>query len=254
MRQKHLLSSIAKLSGKLLLTTAAALSLFSCQSTSTKNDKEIAKKSESQLTLKAIYQDKVFKPEEVGQIRWLKDGSGYLALEVSTLHSTKDNSTKDSKDSHQENKGEHESKDIVQYDSATLTRKVLVTAEQLTPAGTNEALSIDDYLFSNDHQKLLIYTNSKKVWRSKSRGDYWLFDFSNNKLSQLGGKDVASSQLMFAKFSPDDKQVAYVLNNNIYVQSLNDMSITQLTNSAGNGIINGLFDWVYEEEFMKKSL
>jgi dipeptidyl-peptidase-4 len=192
----------------------------------------------------------VFKPEEVGQIRWLKDGSGYLALEVSTLHSTKDNSTKDSKDSHQENKGEHESKDIVQYDSATLTRKVLVTAEQLTPAGTNEALSIDDYLFSNDHQKLLIYTNSKKVWRSKSRGDYWLFDFSNNKLSQLGGKDVASSQLMFAKFSPDDKQVAYVLNNNIYVQSLNDMSITQLTNSAGNGIINGLFDWVYEEEFM----
>jgi hypothetical protein len=74
--------------------------------------------------------------------------------------------------------------------------------------------------------------------------------YSNNKLSQLGRKDVASSQLMFAKFSPDDKQVAYVLNNDIYVQSLNDMIITQLTNSAGNSIINGLFDWVYEEEFM----
>jgi dipeptidyl-peptidase-4 len=225
-----------KLSAKLLVTTAIALSLSACQSTNEKQDKPTVQQTGSALSLKEIYQDKAFKSEKIGQIRWLKDGSGYLALETSKESESEDDASK--------------SKDIVQYDSATLNRTVLVTAKQLTPAGAKEALKIDDYLFSKDNSKLLIYTNSKKVWRSKSRGDYWLFDFSNNQLSQLGGKDVASSQLMFAKFSPDASNVAFVLNNNIYVQDLSTMNIVQLTNSAGNGIINGLFDWVYEEEFM----
>jgi dipeptidyl-peptidase-4 len=208
---------------------AIAVSLTACQSTSTENTESITKRIDAPLTLNAIYQDKEFKSERIGQIRWLKDGSGYLAVENIT---------------------DEKAKEIVQYDSKTLTRTVLVTAKQLTPAGAKKALKIDNYTFSDDRSKLLIYTNSKKVWRSNSRGDYWLFDFSNNQLSQLGGKDVASSQLMFAKFSPDASKVAYVLENNIFVQNLNDMDIKQLTNSASNGIINGLFDWVYEEEFM----
>ncbi|PKG86256.1 S9 family peptidase [Colwellia sp. 75C3] len=241
MRQKHLTSSIAKLSAKILLTSAVALSLFSCQSTTTKDSELTTEKTDSQLTLKAIYQDKAFKSEKVGQIRWLKDGSGYLAIEAPQGSDKKEIPDNKSKD-----------KEIVQYDSETLTRKVLVTTKQLTPTGADEALSIDDYIFSDDRSKLLIYTNSKKVWRSNSRGDYWLFDFANNTLSQLGGKGVADSQLMFAKFSPDANKVAFVLNNNIFVQNLESMNITQLTNSAGNGIINGLFDWVYEEEFMIK--
>ena len=236
MLQRHLTSSIVKLSAKLLVTTVIALSLSACQSTNEKPNKPAVQQTGSALSLKAIYQDKAFKSEKIGQIRWLKDGSGYLALETSKESENEDSESK--------------SKDIVQYDSASLNRTVLVTAKQLTPAGTKEALKIDNYLFSKDNSKLLIYTNSKKVWRSKSRGDYWLFDFSNNQLSQLGGKDVASSQLMFAKFSPDASKVAFVLNNNIYVQNLTTMNIVQLTNSAGNGIINGLFDWVYEEEFM----
>ena len=251
MLQTHLTSSFTKLSTKLLLTAAIALSLSACQSTGTEDEQSIAKQTGSALTLKSIYQDKAFKSEKIGQIRWLKDGSGYLAIEDSKESEASDIEIKSEHE--QKDQAVHEeniSKDIVRYDSKTLTRTVLVTAKQLTPQGAEAALTIDDYLFSKDNSKLLIYTNSEKVWRSNSRGDYWLFDFSNNKLSQLGGKNVAKSQLMFAKFSPDNKQVAYVLNNNIYVQSLNDMSITQLTNSAGNGIINGLFDWVYEEEFM----
>ena len=246
MSPTHLTASMIKLSAKLILTTAIALSLTACQNPQPEKNDSGVTQANSPLTLKSIYQDKAFKSEEIGQIRWLKDGSGYLALENSPDNKSKTDSSKGSENKDDEN----ESKDIVKYDSKTLTRTVLVTAKQLTPAGAKEALTIDDYIFSEDRSKLLIYTKSKKVWRSKSRGDYWLFNFSNNKLSQLGGKNVTSSQLMFAKFSPDDKQVAYVLNNNIYLQNLNDMKITQLTNSAGNGIINGLFDWVYEEEFM----
>ncbi|KGJ90417.1 S9 family peptidase [Colwellia psychrerythraea] len=254
MLHTHLTSSLTKLSAKLLLTAAIALSLSACQSTTSDDKKSTAKQTDSALTLKSIYQDKAFKSETIGQIRWLKDGSGYLSIEDSEadkIEASESDTNRNSKNSSDSSESKEEAnKEIVQYDSKTLTRTVLVTAKQLTPTGAKKALEIDDYTFSDDRSKLLIYTNSKKVWRSKSRGDYWLFDFSNNKLSQLGGKDVADSQLMFAKFSPDAKQVAFVLNNNIYVQNLNDMAISQLTNSAGNGIINGLFDWVYEEEFM----
>ncbi len=223
----------SKLSVKLLLGVALTIPLMACQNTAINNN-QTEQITKSQLNLKGIYQDKEFKSEHIGQIRWLKDGSGYLAIEESTDSEVKDK----------------ESKEIVQYDSKTLTRSVLVTTKQLTPTGAEQALKIDNYTFSDDDSKLLIYTNSKKVWRSNSRGDYWLFDFSNNQLKRLGGKDVASSQLMFAKFSPDASKVAYVLENNIFVQNLSNMNIKQLTNSAGNGIINGLFDWVYEEEFM----
>jgi dipeptidyl-peptidase-4 len=55
--------------------------------------------------------------------------------------------------------------------------------------------------------------------------------------------------MMFAKFSPDDQSVAYVRDNNIYLQSLSDFSIIQLTQDGKDHIINGIFDWVYEEEF-----
>jgi len=230
--------TFSKLSVKLILSAALTLPIMACQNTAIDNT-QAQQTSTAQLSLKSIYQDKDFKSEKIGQIRWLKDGSGYLAIEAP-------------KNKESDSKKENKDKEIVQYDSSTLDRTVLVTVEQLTPTDAEEALNIDNYIFSDDRSKLLIYTNSKKVWRSNSRGDYWLFNFSNNKLTQLGGKEVASSQLMFAKFSPDASKVAFVLNNNIYVQSLSNMNITQLTNTAGNGIINGLFDWVYEEEFTIK--
>ncbi|GAA6204648.1 S9 family peptidase [Thalassotalea sp. SU-HH00458] len=124
-----------------------------------------------------------------------------------------------------------------------------MSAEQLTPEGAEQPLSIDNYIWSDDRKKLLIYTNSKKVWRSNSRGDYWVLNLTSNALTQLGGENVKASSLMFAKFSPDASKVAYVVDNNIYLENLTSTKITQLTHDAGNGIINGLFDWVYEEEF-----
>lgn len=213
------------------ITIAIALSISACQTPA--NHKATAQQSlkSSQLSLESIYKDKTFKSEKVGQIRWLSDGSGYLRVE-------------------QNLQAKGHGKSIVQYNPTTLEATILVSAEQLTPDGQDKALSIDDYRFSDDRSKLLIYTNSKKVWRSNSRGDYWLFDINQNQLTQLGGEHGNSSQLMFAKFSPDATKVAYVLHNNIYLQNLSNLNITQLTNSAGKGIINGLFDWVYEEEFL----
>ena len=95
---------------------------------------------------------------------------------------------------------------------------------------------------------VLIYTNSKRVWRQKSRGDYWVLDRSARQLHQLGG-EARPSSLMFAKFSPTSPQVAYVRERNIYLENLRDHTIRQLTNTASDDVINGAFDWVYEEEF-----
>ena len=198
------------------------------------------------LTLEAIFKDHSYDPKEPGQIRWLEDGSGYTALET----------VEEYKGVEPERDKEGEiikwPEDIVFYDPETLQRSILIPATQLTPPGAEKALTIEDYIWSEDRSKLLIYTNSVKVWRTKSRGDYWLLDINKDDLWQLGGDEAHKSSLQFAKFPPDATRVAYVRENNIYVQNLADREIQQLTSDASETIINGLFDWVYEEEFHAK--
>ena len=133
-------------------------------------------------------------------------------------------------------------------DLNTSTLDVIVTSKQLTPAGASTPLTIRNFFISNDGNKVLIYTNSKKVWRYDTRGDYWCFDLKNHKLQKLG-KGMPASSLMFAKFSPDDKKVAYVSNYNIYVEDLTTGKINALTKNGTRELINGTFDWAYEEEF-----
>ncbi|GAB4138839.1 MAG: S9 family peptidase [Planctomycetaceae bacterium] len=138
-------------------------------------------------------------------------------------------------------------RDIVKTDAKTGKRTVLVSAAELIPAGQTTPLNIEGYSFSNDFSLLLIYTNSKRVWRKNTRGDYWILDRSSRQLRKLGG-NAAPSSLMFAKISPSGEHVAYVRERNIYVENLLDHSIKQVTKTADQHIINGTFDWVYEEE------
>ncbi len=79
------------------------------------------------------------------------------------------------------------------------------------------------------------------------RLDYWVLDLNSGELSQLG-KFAKPSTMMFAKFSPDAKNVGYVVNNNIFVEDLKTFNVIQLTHDGSSRIINGTFDWVYEEE------
>lgn len=136
--------------------------------------------------------------------------------------------------------------DIVRYDAASGARRVLVPAARLTPPG-GAPLEIDDYQWSADGSRLLVFTNTRKVWRLNTRGDYWVLDIGAGQLTKLGG-DAPEASLMFAKFSPDATRVAYVRANNIYVERLGDRRITPLTSDGSETIINGTSDWVYEEE------
>jgi dipeptidyl-peptidase 4 len=161
-----------------------------------------------------------------GEIQWQADGSGYFMLEPSAVK---------------------ERLDLVRYDAATGARSILVSADKLVPPGATSPLVIEQYDFSPDAASLLIFTNSERVWRSNTRGDYGVIDLKSGRLHKLGG-DAKPSTLMFAKFSPDGHRVGYVRENNLYVESLADGRITRLTDDGTRRLVNGTFDWVYEEE------
>ena len=124
----------------------------------------------------------------------------------------------------------------------------VISKNKLIPDGSTSPLKISYFAFSNDQQKVLLFTNTKKVWRLNTKGDYWVLDMKTGELNQLG-KTLPPSSLMFAKFSPDSKSVAYVSGNNIYVEDLGKSRIKALTTNGSVTLINGTFDWVYEEEF-----
>ncbi len=182
----------------------------------------------SLLTLDRIFTECEFKTERTPRLRWLDDGSHYTTLEESEAFP--------------------ERFDIVRHNAADGSNAILVVAQRLIPEGKEEPLEIDDYHWSDDGERLLVFTNTRKVWRRNTRGDYWVLDLGSGRLAQLGG-DAPEATLMFAKFSPDGSRVGYVSERNLYVETLGGGDIVALTSAESEDIINGTSDWVYEEEF-----
>jgi dipeptidyl-peptidase-4 len=137
---------------------------------------------------------------------------------------------------------------ILEFSLTDRSQHTLVSQKRLIPSGGKDPLDISNFSFSSDYKKILIYTHSKKVWRYETRGDYWLYNMADSSLKQLG-KSLPASSLMFAKFSPDGLQVSYVSGHNIYVENLVTHTVKALTRNGSRKMINGTFDWVYEEEF-----
>lgn len=180
----------------------------------------------TRLTLDRIFASPDFRPERSRALKWLDTGD-YLMLQPSqTLKN---------------------GNDIVQFDKAG-NSKIVVHAELLVPHGTKQPLDIHGYEWSPDRDLWLIYTNSARVWRLNTRGDYWLLRRSTGRLVKLGS-DARPSTLMFAKLSPDGTKVGYVRDNQLYVQPVNGDAPTKITSDGTAEVINGTFDWVYEEEF-----
>ncbi|EDM36837.1 Dipeptidyl aminopeptidase [Pedobacter sp. BAL39] len=154
-------------------------------------------------------------------IKWAKDGNSYYQI----------------------NDGE-----IVAITLPKNERKVVLGRDVIYKSGNDNPGDIKDFELSDDGKKALIYANSKKVWRYETRGEYFVADLNTGKITKIG-KDKPESSLMFAKFSPDGNKVAYVSKHNIYVDDLSTQSSKALTTDGTDRMINGTFDWVYEEEF-----
>lgn len=154
-------------------------------------------------------------------LRWSADGNSYYKIEASEL---------------------------AQYSLPENKKTIVVSRADLTPKGQNKNLNLRSFLVSPDGQQVLIYTNTKKVWRLDTQGDYWILNLKTKALSKIG-QAQAESSLRFAKFSPDGQKVAYVSEFDLYVEDVVQHKVTRLTTDGSRRMINGTFDWAYEEEF-----
>ena len=176
--------------------------------------------AQPELTLEDIYVKGTFRARGVPQPTWMEDGRSYSALTE---------------------------KGLVRVDAATLAETVIVPQAAFVPEGAARPLRVEDYTWSEDRTKLVIYTNSRRVWRRNTRGDYWLLDVAAGTVRQLG-KGLEPSRMMYGKLSPAGDRFAYVYYNNLYVEDVATGERRQLTFDGGDVMVNGHFDWVYEEE------
>ncbi|HEY2787233.1 MAG TPA: DPP IV N-terminal domain-containing protein, partial [Fimbriiglobus sp.] len=139
-----------------------------------------AQAPDSRLSLDRIFASGDFRGDAVSPVHWLNGGS-FVTLRPSKSHTG--------------------AMDIVRVGKAG-NGEVIVPSAKLIPPKSHDPLAIDRYDLSNDLDLVLIYTNSRKVWRQNTRGDYWTFRRSTGTLAKIG-RDAKPSTLMFAKLSPD---------------------------------------------------
>ncbi|MEL6592386.1 MAG: DPP IV N-terminal domain-containing protein, partial [Bacteroidota bacterium] len=177
------------------------------------------------LTIDRIFQSPEFYGDYFRGANWSEDGKSFTQLSYSKTGNS-----------------------IDRVDPITGEHTQVISPAQLTPEGAETALRLANFTWSHDKQKLLLYTNTKRVWRANTRGDYWVLDLKDDRLWQLGA-DLPESSLMFTKFSPDDNFVAYGSEHDVFVEYLTSGERVALTTNGTEDIINGTFDWAYEEEF-----
>ena len=169
------------------------------------------------ITLEDVFKKGSFRTSGIGAIRWMNDGQYYSAREI--------------------NDGE-----------VTLVKKDITTGEAVeTIAASSEiGFPFGAYAFSSDEQKLMLPTETERIYRRSSKSVFYVYDITSKSSQQVANGE----KVMYATFSPDATKIAYVKNNNLYMASFDDMKEVQITNDGEwNKIINGSADWVYEEEF-----
>ena len=170
----------------LLALALALLALGLVRSSSGAQDRP----ADPALTLDRIFNSQEFTAERFGPARWMPDGDSYTTLEPGP--------------------DSQAGRDLVLYRAGTGAREVLVPAARLIHSAASAPLSVEDYAWSREGKVLLIFTNSKRVWRQNTRGDYWTYNLASGQLRQIGRK-FEPSTLMFAKLSPDGRKAAYVV-------------------------------------------
>jgi len=173
-----------------------------------------------EVTLEDLYVDGTFREKGVPRRVWADDGESFSLVTAAGL---------------------------VRVSASTFDTTVIVPSDILAPGGLKEPLRAEGCEWSSDGSELVVYTNSSRVWRDNTRGDYWILNVASGELKQLG-TGLEPSRMMFGKLSPDGKKFAYVYFNDIYVEDVVSGDRTRLTWDGSDTIINGTFDWVYEEE------
>ena len=137
---------------------------------------------------------------------------------------------------------------LMRYNLETDQETRLIDGGNLYAEDVDRVVPIQDYQFGPENEKVLIYTDSKEVWRANTKGFYYVYDRAEQTLTPVASRD--DGYQMFAKFNPSATKVGFVRERNLFVVDLQTGAETALTTDGAEGtIINGTFDWVYEEEF-----
>ena len=176
--------------------------------------------AQEKITVEAIYSG-VFRAKEMDELKSMKNTNQYTVLNFDRTS---------------------RSMQIDLYDFATLKKvsKLIDTKDQkeLTDG-------IDSYSFSSDEKMILIANNSNSIYRHSFTADYYLYNLTTKELTKL-----FDFQIQEPTFSPDGKKIAFAHENNLFIYDLALKQTTQITTDGKkNFIINGITDWVYEEEF-----
>ncbi|MEM1127661.1 MAG: DPP IV N-terminal domain-containing protein [Bacteroidota bacterium] len=137
---------------------------------------------------------------------------------------------------------------LMSFNLETGDRTRLIDGEQLQASDVGRLIAIEDYTYSEDGSKVLLYTDSEQVWRYNTKGLYYVYDVEAGTLQPLSDRDAGFQ--MFAKMNPQGTAAAFVRDRNLFHVDLATMDELQLTFDGADGtVINGTSDWVYEEEF-----
>jgi dipeptidyl-peptidase 4 len=176
--------------------------------------------AQQKITIEEIYSG-AFRAKEMQELKSLKNTNQYTVLNLDYASRTVQ---------------------IDLYDFATLkkTATLIDTKDQKLLAD-----GIDSYVFSADEKTILIANNTNKIFRHSFTADYYLYNIATKELTKLFDFKVQEPI-----FSPDGKKIAFGKENNLFVYDLASKKTTQITTDGKkNAIINGITDWVYEEEF-----
>src|SRR3989442_8686811 len=159
------------------------------------------------LTVHTIFGSREFASDLVS-VAWMKDGTAFSTLDTDSAGQT----------------------DLYRVDASSGKKQLLLRGSDLVPPGGSKAIRVESYRFSGDGAKLLVFTNSARVWRQNTKGTYYVWDFTAKRLLPVSAKP---GYQMFAKFSPDGRRVGFVRDNNLYVADLAAGPETALTPDRG---------------------
>jgi len=174
---------------------------------------------EKKISVSEIYQG-AFRTEGLEALRSMNNGTQYTVLHTNRFS---------------------QSTTVDKYDYKTLEKVGTV----LSSADLAEIPSFSAYTFSDDEKKLLLSTEIEPIFRRSRLGVFYVYEIASKKVVK-----VSESKIQEPLFSPDGSQVAYVKDNNLYIFTIESGETKQITqDGVKNQIINGVTDWVYEEEF-----
>ena len=180
--------------------------------------------SQNKITIKDIYSSDKFYGDAIQQFHWKNDGSGIVYREMSKYRLNQD---------------------FIFYDFSTAEKQIFIKGSEINANNKYENFTGQNVIWS-PNEKYLLFTGRLSARDIKSGGDFFLYDIKKKTLRPFNNFD---SSKMLAQFSPDSKFIGYVKENNLFIADIENTNVKQLTFDGAEHLLNGNFDWVYEEEF-----